>query len=263
VDPADERVLLVAETHDQTLAGRWYQFHRCAFKGAEGHSGGRTFYRLFANGPDSPVPGWLFVAAAGVPSGEDPVTFTQDLKKRLLAEYEERHGLLPRCNTNGPAGAESTPRPAAKEGAAVPAQPIGITEPRRTFTRWTRWADRKQIQGGDFAGIYALARFQSAPPVAADILDEGIVYIGETCENSLLGRLSQFNRSAFLGKDGHSGGWTYRALFADAGDTLYVSVCPVPDLAEPHRSAFIRWAERQSLWDYVKRWGRRPVCNSK
>src|SRR5437016_11444279 len=70
VDPADERVLLIGETHNQTLAERWYQFDRCAFKGADGHSGGRTFYKLFSNGPQSAVPGWLFVAAAAVPKGE-------------------------------------------------------------------------------------------------------------------------------------------------------------------------------------------------
>lgn len=264
VDPADERVLLIAETHGQSLADRWYQFHRCAFNGADGHSGGRTFHRLFTNGPDSPVPGWLHVAATGVPAEQDPKRFTQHVKQRLLTDFEERHGILPRCNTNGPAGAEPTAETlVTKTGVTANTRSAAILEPPRTFSRWLPWADRKKLPGGEFAGIYALARFESEPPPDAGILDENIVYIGETCENSLVGRLAQFNRSAFLGKDGHSGGWTYRDRFADTGDALYVSVCPVADLAEPHRSAFIRWAERQSLWDYVKRWGRRPVCNSK
>jgi len=94
VDPADERVLLIAETRDQSLADRWYQFHRCAFEGADGHSGGRTFRRLFTNGPDSAVPGWLYVAAAGVPAKEDAGRFTKDVTKRLLTEYEERCGRV-------------------------------------------------------------------------------------------------------------------------------------------------------------------------
>jgi hypothetical protein len=263
VDPCDERVLLIAETHNQSLADRWYQFNRCAFKGADGHSGGRTFYRLFSNGPEFVVPGWLFISAHGVHDENDVGLRTKGLKNRLLAEYEERHGVLPRCNTNGPAGAE--PQMVVTAG--------GIThdlctsapriEPKIQFSDWMLWADRKKIKGGEFAGIYALARITSNRPNAGDVLNECVVYIGETCENSLLGRLSQFNRSAFLGKDGHSGGWTYRTHFNDAGEALYVSICPVEDLGEPHRSAFIRSAKRQVLWEYVKRWGRRPVCNNK
>ncbi len=261
-DPVDERVLLVAEAHSQTLSDRWYQFQRCAFYGASGHSGGRTFYKLFTNGPDSAVPGWLFVAAAGVPVGEDAERYTKQLKGQLLELYEERHGSFPMCNTNGPAGAE----PISSAPTIEPSEPspsLPPVEPIRIFSKWISWSDRKGIPGVEFAGVYALARFENQPPAEVDILHQGVVYIGETCENSILGRLSQFNRSAFAGKDGHSGGWSYRSRFADAGESLYVSVCPVEDLAEPFRSAFIRWAERQSLWDYVKRWGRRPVCNSK
>src|SRR5437667_8605649 len=67
VDPCDERILLVAETHAQSLSGRWDQFKRSAFNGADGHIGGVKFHLLYGNGPDTTVPSWLYVAAHPVP----------------------------------------------------------------------------------------------------------------------------------------------------------------------------------------------------
>lgn len=256
VDPTDERVLLIAETHDQSLDERWGQFHRSAFKGASGHAGGLTFHKLFSNGADSTVPTWLYVSALPVPPGiTDIQSYVQGWKSRLLAEFEERHGTRPRCNMKGPGEI-------AKPIDAAPAPPQN-QEPRVEFTSWIPWADRYSDPGSEFAGVYALARFDAPPPSAADVLDRRVVYIGETCENTLGGRLWQFNRSAFEGKAGHSGGWTYRSRFADRGEQLYVSIFPVEKLEEPYRSAFIRHIERKLLWDYVKRWNQRPECNSK
>ena len=73
----------------------------------------------------------------------------------------------------------------------------------------------------------------------------------------------QFNRSAFLQKDGHSGGWSFSSRCAGQGERLFVSVFPVSTLLEPYRSAFVRHTERRLLWEFVLRWRRRPVCNSK
>src|SRR4051812_35440908 len=69
VDPFDRRILLIAETHGQSLDRRWDQFHHSAFQGRDGHAGGLTFHRLFCSGPDCNVPPWLYLAASTVPDG--------------------------------------------------------------------------------------------------------------------------------------------------------------------------------------------------
>ena len=262
VDQSDRNIILIAETHGQALLKRWYQFERSATRGADGHSPGQTFHRLFANGTDSSLPAWLYVTACGVPDGNDPATFVNDLKSRLLTQYEQTYGSLPRCNTNGPAG--PTTSALSTEIDSSDSRPSeAVVEPEREFSPWKKWEARDQLNGKDYAGIYVLARFSSPPTDEADPLNDHVVYIGETCENSLSGRLYQFNRSAFFAKAGHSGGWAYRERMGTAWDGLYVTVFPIRNLAEPHRSAFIRRMERQLLWEYVKRWGRRPLCNSK
>jgi hypothetical protein len=268
VETGDKRILLIAETHGQTLERRWDQFHYSAFKGGNGHSGGRTFRKLFANGPDVEAPSWLFVSASPVPSGAKHIQASVlKLKKRLLAEYKARYGVLPRCNTTGPAESDSAITETSNAryvSRLTPAPPLEhAEEPPITFSKWWPWSERKQIPGREFAGIYALSCFDNTMPKTVDVLDECVVYIGETCENSLSGRLEQFNRSAFIGKNGHSGGWSYRSRRADTGKTLYVSVLPISTFEEPRRSSFIRHVERKLLWGYVSRWGRRPLCNSK
>src|SRR5438105_2401727 len=46
VDPLARQILLIAETHGQTLLRRWDQFHYSAFKGGSGHAGGCAFHDL-------------------------------------------------------------------------------------------------------------------------------------------------------------------------------------------------------------------------
>lgn len=79
-------------------------------------------------------------------------------------------------------------------------------------------------------------------------------------------RWYQFARSAFERKSGHSGGWSFSREFFDRQKTepswLYVAALPVL-LDEPRRSAWIRHVERQLIWEYVERFERLPVCNSK
>ena len=268
VDTEDKRILLIGETHHQTLEKRWDQFHYCAFTGGDGHAGGRTFHRLFYNGTDSAVPPWLFVSAHATDCQPwDAQDYVQTLKNRLLAAFEDRHGVLPRCNTRGPIKvARPTPPggPAETPDVVKAETPLRVAElPQIIFQSWSLWRQRSNAVGVDAAGVYTLALFDSIPSSAVDVLDERVVYIGETCDNSLAGRLGQFNRSAFLAKPGHSGGWSYRSRCGDAGERLFVSIFPVSALQEPDRSAFIRHVERLLLWEYVQRWGRRPLCNSK
>jgi hypothetical protein len=111
--------------------------------------------------------------------------------------------------------------------------------------------------------VYALACFDGEPSLSADVLDERVIYIGETCNNSLSGRLWQFNRYPFFQKTGDSGRWAFHSRCACRGEHLHGAVFPVSTLHESHRSAFIRHTERRLLLEYILRWGRRPVCNSK
>jgi len=222
------------------------------------------------NGPDTATPPWLYVSATPVPEGNDDVqAYVQGLKNRLLEGYQDRHGLLPCCKVKGPVDSSGPGGDAAEvanptstiPSAGEPAPPALI--PTVLFSRWCRWADRDGLPGVDAAGVYALACFNDEPPPTADVFDERVVYIGETCDKSLSGRLWQFNRSAFLQKNGHSGGWSFHSRCAGRGEHLHVAVFPVSTLHEPHRSAFIRHTERRLLWEYVLLRGRRPVCNSK
>jgi len=105
VDPLDRRIILIAETHDQTLQRRWDQFHYAAFRGKSGHAGGATFHRLYANGPDTETPPWLFVSAAPVPLDVgDCQGYVQETKNRLLQRYEDEHGF------SRPVTSEAQPR---------------------------------------------------------------------------------------------------------------------------------------------------------
>ena len=135
--------------------------------------------------------------------------------------------------------------------------------PEIAFSPWVAWSTRKSLEGAKCAGVYLLALFDTPPIGRADPQARQIIYIGETCNNSLVGRWRQFERSAFQGKYGHSGGKTYRQEFGDQGQTLYVSALSVEKLDEPMRSLFIRYVERRVIWEYACRWGMPPKCNRK
>ena len=130
------------------------------------------------------------------------------------------------------------------------------------FQRWTLWCDRIDIKGAASPGVYLLAQYTSSVPKIVDPLNPEIVYVGETSGQTLRSRWNQFNRSAFDGKFGHSGGRNYREIIRRNSRSLYVAALPV-DFEEPYSSTFIRYLERLILVDFVFRHGRRPVCNLK
>ena len=135
------------------------------------------------------------------------------------------------------------------------------------FREWVPWSDRHTIDGCDHPGVYILARFTAGCPATVDPLSSEVIYIGETCNQTLKKRWHQFNRSAFEQKPGHSGGQTFDTAFCDEPGAstdacLHVAACPVL-IEEPHRSAFIRHTERRLIWEYVQQHGRLPLCNSK
>jgi hypothetical protein len=131
------------------------------------------------------------------------------------------------------------------------------------FTNWIRWSERTSMEGIHNPGVYLLVHFDSAPSGKAKPLAKKIIYIGETCNNSLKGRWNQFNRSAFQGKDGHSGGITYRQVFGDKGSKLYIAALPVDKMDGMLRSLFIRYIERKLIWEFAQKWGTAPKCNKK
>ena len=134
------------------------------------------------------------------------------------------------------------------------------------FERWVPWAKRNDTTDSGKAGVYLLGRFEASPPEVVEPLSESVIYIGETCDQTLGKRWYQFNRSAFE-KAGHSGGWTFSARYCEncvvePVGWLYVAPLPVT-IDEPHRSAFIRYVERRLIWEYVQKFNTLPPCNSK
>ena len=135
--------------------------------------------------------------------------------------------------------------------------------PKIEFSPWFKWKERNKIQNSDKPGVYTLSKFRTVPSGRVDPLDVNIIYFGETCNQSLKGRWNQFHRSAFYSKRGHSGGRSYMEVYGDMGLDLYVAAMPVVIANEDLRSAFIRFAERKLILDFVMRWKKLPKCNRK
>lgn len=176
---------------------------------------------------------------------------------------------------------------------------------RPSFSRWHRW-DERYVANGRSPGVYALARFLDDEPPSgpADPLSEAVVYIGETCSRTLAIRWDEFDGSAFLERNGHSGGWEYGRRYVRAEPVtlvdpqapsetegssvdentqsdnrvrsgLYVAgftvVARLPTAADEdayrrgrqNAAAFIRYAERRLLWQYVLLRNACPRCNRK
>ncbi len=133
--------------------------------------------------------------------------------------------------------------------------------PQVIFSNWTHWTERTKISGVDKPGVYVLAHFVK-PPSTVDLQDGEIIYIGETHGQTLRSRWGQFHRCAFKGKEGHSGGITYRNLFREEKiEQLYVAGFPVDSLSGDLCPVFIQHLERKLILDYVLKWDKRPNCN--
>lgn len=130
------------------------------------------------------------------------------------------------------------------------------------FSHWTPWKDRNDLINIKYPGIYILAKFKFDLSKKVDLKDESIIYIGETC-SSLKKRLRQFNRSAFQGARGHSGGISYREKYYDKGEDLFISIYPVENLHKDIRHLYIRYFERKIILDYALKNGKQPILNKK
>ena len=130
-----------------------------------------------------------------------------------------------------------------------------------SFSNWTKWTQRNGLRNIDKCpGVYMLAHFDNSPNETIKLVSN-IVYIGETCRQTLKIRLNQFARSASTSNEGHSGGQKYYEKFGGVRNTLYVSVYPVEHLDNPIRPFYIRHIERKLLYHYVRKFERPPACN--
>jgi hypothetical protein len=131
------------------------------------------------------------------------------------------------------------------------------------FSSWVSWSGRESLNLSE-PGIYILGYFEVEKTSYKPTLSDSLLYIGETCGQALRNRLNQFERSAFSGKSGHSGGRTFFKEFnvTSAPYWLYLSVHSVSK-KEPYKSAYIRHIERALIWQYVHIHKKLPKCNRK
>jgi hypothetical protein len=142
----------------------------------------------------------------------------------------------------------------------------GVNLPDIVFSQWTRWTERGNLDGINEPGVYILAHFTTPPSGNADPQVKEIIYIGETCERTLQIRWREFDRAAFQNRDTHAGGITYREIFGDKGDTLFVAKFPLGAPSEefrPFLPLLIRYVERKLLLEYALKWGGAPRCNKR
>ncbi|MEZ8021412.1 hypothetical protein ACED63_23680 [Vibrio splendidus] len=135
------------------------------------------------------------------------------------------------------------------------------------FSQWVKFAHYKEMDCLSLPGVYVLAHFSSPPENDTSIHASYTVYIGETTSQKLSSRLYQFGRSAFLKKNGHSGGHTYSRIFLDnkplneVPDNLYVAVLLVDRLPKESK-AYIKLVERLAIWEFFQKNGDYPSCNT-
>lgn len=129
------------------------------------------------------------------------------------------------------------------------------------FTRWKKWTARHDLQSTRSPGIYIMAHLKRVPRTGTDPRARAVVYIGQTCGQTLRKRLDQFHKSASTGKRAHSGGRRYYRTFGGVQPELYFAVLPVIYGRPRLRDAAIQLLESYLLDRYRKRWKRLPVCN--
>jgi len=133
------------------------------------------------------------------------------------------------------------------------------------FTNWIQLDALGSLEDLDTHGIYLLGRFERRAPTEIDLNDQRIIYIGETCSQTLAKRLGQFRRALLTGRPGHSGGLTLSAHLINGSINpkhIFVSIMSVPHPA-PEGPAIIRYIERALILKFVQTHGTLPVGNSK
>lgn len=133
------------------------------------------------------------------------------------------------------------------------------------FTKFTVWyhIDQSWSESWGFPkshpGCYIYGLFDRVPNGAADFLDQGVIYIGEsraTSRNSMLGRRTDFKgtvRNERLSPYGC--GTAFKESFgADKIDNVYQAYLPM-------HPSFCKQSEMELLSQYYLKYNRIPVCN--
>jgi hypothetical protein len=135
------------------------------------------------------------------------------------------------------------------------------------FSKWIPLEKYADLNTGGLPGVYVIAN-SSRQPREVPIIDDRVVYIGETVDQSLHQRLYQLCRS-LQDKGGHSGGTSLRAKRYHR-KRLWFAIRSFPlgyglddAFAKSFRSAQIRHLERTLLYEYVCTFQDYPVGNSK
>ena len=95
VDPLSQDIIYIGAATDSTLQGRWQQFHRAAFEGKPGHSGGLKYHDTFGETED------ILHVAAFAPeslSREMRPIFLRYIERKLIWEWSVRWDGPPICN---------------------------------------------------------------------------------------------------------------------------------------------------------------------
>ncbi|MEA2575315.1 MAG: hypothetical protein QOH93_2613 [Chloroflexia bacterium] len=98
-DPLSRDLVYIGETADNSLMHRWQQFHRAAFEGKPGHSGGLAFHEIYGDEPE--YASRLYVSAF-VPEGlsrELRTLFILYVERKLLWDWARKWEAPPVCNT--------------------------------------------------------------------------------------------------------------------------------------------------------------------
>lgn len=135
------------------------------------------------------------------------------------------------------------------------------------FSRWVEWENKDML--GDSLneqGLYMLAHFEHNVPETVDLVPE-IVYIGitgkkDTSDKTLRKRLSEFNSVVNGNAENHSGGKTYFRKFGGIQPNLYITVSAEKSRKGLERACYLLMMERILIWRFVRKFCKRPTCNS-
>lgn len=133
------------------------------------------------------------------------------------------------------------------------------------FSQWYSWSSRDDISVLlSRPGIYLLAHSKHrAPTLNANSLPQQIIYIGESCNQTLTTRLNQFDRSARTGTSGHSGGKSYYENFQPRMlKKIFLSFW-TPNGRARFPDLYIRVWERKLILKFAYKWKGAPVLNKK
>jgi hypothetical protein len=97
-DPLSHDLVYIGATAEGSLMHRWQQFHRAAFEGKPGHSGGLLFHEIYGGDPE--YASRLYVSAF-VPEGlsrEMRTLFILYVERKLLWDWARKWEGLPVCS---------------------------------------------------------------------------------------------------------------------------------------------------------------------